>query len=329
MTRDRDALVGMGWMLIIAESFPLTVFMLVVVHWRRELAGRPGLLAALLVGLALVQFLVAGLRGSRSSTVWPVLLGLIMVHLIVTRIPRKTLVACGAVFVVFMYVYGFYKDAGVEVIDLARGSRTVQEISSETGRDLPGIVLGDLGRADIQALVLDRLNRGYGEPAYGLTYVAAGTLLVPHAVLPVVDRPLGKVYYGTMVMYGPGVYDSESGRWSSRVYGLSGEAMLNFGPIGAVASFLPLGLLMRRARRTYLRARQRPGLTAKLLTPALGIATVLLLSSDLDNIVFFLVQRFMPVAVVVFLALAPHPRSQPSPRTQPSPGTGPSLPARH
>ncbi|MFI6759941.1 hypothetical protein ACIBF5_12470 [Micromonospora sp. NPDC050417] len=302
MTQDREALSGMGWLLMLAESFPLIAFALVLVRWREALARRRFLVVWLLISLALVQFLVGGLRGSRSNTVWPMLLALILVHLLVFTISRKALLLCALIFVLFMYLYGLYKSAGIEVVDVARGDRSIEELSSETGRDLPKVLLNDLARADMQAVLLERKRQGEGDLGYGVTYLGAVTLLVPGWLLP--ERPTTKLVIGTEVLLGPGSYDRDRGQWATRIYGIAGEAMLNFGVAGAVLSFVPLALLVRWSRRFYRRARDQPDLVPKLLAPALGVATVLVLSSDLDNIVVFLLGRFVPLAVVVLLAFS-------------------------
>jgi hypothetical protein len=303
MTEVGPRLAGMGWLLVVAESFPALVLLYVVVRWRPVLARRPVPLVLCLVGFALVQFLVAGLRGSRSNTVWPVLIALILVHLVVRPVTRRALVPFALTVMLFMYAYGFYKDAGLEMVDVARGTRTVQEISRQTGRDWAGLLLGDLGRADVQALVLDRRLSGAGEPGYGSTYLAAVSQLVPHWILPPQRRPTDKLRLGTDLLYGPGVYDAQSRHWAQRVYGLTGEAVLNVGPVGAVLAFLPLGLLVRWWRVRYRRVTDNRDLAWALLAPPLVLGTVNLLFSDLDNVVFFLVQRFAPAAVVVLVSL--------------------------
>ncbi|MEE6308634.1 hypothetical protein V1634_17535 [Plantactinospora veratri] len=300
MTGERGVLSGTGWLLILAESFPLLTFLLVLLRWRRTLAGRPAVVALLLVGLAVVQFLVGGLRGSRSNTVWPVLLGLILVHLLVVQVSRKALAIVALFFVCFMYLYGIYKSGGTEAVDAVRSGRSVTQLSAETGRDVPTLLLGDLARADIQAVLLDRKHQGVGELGYGLSYLGDLTTVIPRALLP--ERVPSKIDFGTEVIAGPGTFDYESGRWVSRVYGIAGEAMLNFGPAGAIASFLVLGLLIRGVTALYLRARDSDRLAPRILAPSLCLAAVLMLSSDLDNITIVLLTRFAPVGLAVLFA---------------------------
>ncbi|WFE29868.1 hypothetical protein O7623_12100 [Solwaraspora sp. WMMD791] len=305
MAQDRQALAGLGWLLLLSESFPLLLFSLVAVRWRRVLRQHAGLVVLLLVGLVVVQFAVSGLRGSRSSVLWPLVLGLVLVHLVVVPITRKAFFASAAVVVVFVYGYGLYKGAGVEVVDIAKGTRTVEEVSETTGRGLPMVLLGDFGRADIQALLLDRERADAVGWSLGSTYLAAPLSLVPSTLVDVDLRDKSQV--GTNALYGPGVY--ESGLRSERVFGITGEATLNFGPAGALASFGVLGLFLRFACRYHHRARRSSQLTPKLLCVPLCAVTVILVTADLDNILAFYVGEALPLTVVAFCALARRPAS--------------------
>ncbi|MFV2087836.1 hypothetical protein [Micromonospora sp. LOL_021] len=305
MTEDREAFAGLGWLLLISESFPLLLFCLVLVRWRQLLRRRVDLMVLLLIGLVAVQFLVGGLRGSRSAVLWPLVLGLVLVHLLVRPISRKAFVASAVGVVMFVYAYGLYKGAGVEVVDIAKGTRTVEEVSAQTGRDLPTVLLADLGRADIQALLLNRQRVGAADWSYGSTYVAAPLLLVPGSLGA--ERFQTKSAVGTDVLYGPGVYDS--GLRSQRVFGLTGEAILNFGPVGGLLSFVFLGLFLRFATRYYARARQPDALAAKLLCLPLCAITIILVTADLDNILAFYVGEALPLALVVLCAIARRPRT--------------------
>ncbi|MBE1488722.1 O-antigen polymerase [Plantactinospora soyae] len=294
---DRVELAGLGWLLILGEAFPMIVFALVLVRWRSWLAEHRWAILLLLVGLALMQFFVGGLRGSRSNTIWPVLIGLTLIHLLVVRVSRRAMFVFILVLGLFVYTYGLYKSAGLEVLDAARGTRSVEDISSETGRDVPSLLLGDLSRADIQALVLDRQLRGNSELAYGVTYLGDVSFLVPGAVLP--ERPRDKVAAGTDLLFGPGAY--ESGIRASRVYGLTGEAIMNFGPAGGVVSFALLGVLVRFSRRHYARARQQRSISTTLLAP-MALVCAFLPTADLDNNTWFLLKYVLPLAAVVWLA---------------------------
>lgn len=298
--RRQAAFSGLGWLIVLAEAFPMIIFTMVVVRWRVPLRARPGLTVLALVGLTLLQFAAGGLRGSRANTIWPVLGGLVLIHVLVRRISRKHFFIFLAITVLFMYVYGLYKGAGQDVLDVARGTRTVSQVSAETGRDLPTLLVGDLSRADIQALVLDRQLHGHAELAYGATYLAAVLIVIPRSILP--HRPPDKVAVGTDQTLG--VRAHEMGSKSTVVYGLAGEGMLNFGPLGGLASFVLLGCLMSLLCRIYHESLTGDGLFTKLITPVV-CRFAFLPAGDFDNLVFFMIKFVLPGLIVAWLATEP------------------------
>lgn len=306
MTQNREALAGLGWLLLIGESFPLILFCLVVVCWRTTLRDRVGVVVLLLIGLVLLQFVVGGLRGSRSAALWPLVIGLLLVHYLVRSMSRKVFFTTAAAVVVFVYGYGLYKGAGVDVVDIAKGTRSVEEVSETTGRDLPTVLLSDLARADVQALVLDRERAGVSRWSLGSTYLAAPLSLLPGRLAT--DGLRDKSEVGTTVLYGPEVY--EAGLRSQRVFGITGEAILNFGPAGGLLSFVVLGLFLRFARRYCAQARTGDGLAPKLLCLPLCALTVILLTADLDNILAFFVGEALPLTLVVLCAMTRAPNNR-------------------
>ena len=295
---DRDAFDGYGWLLLIGESFPLVGFVVAVIRFRNTLASRPMSLTATFAVFAIVQFIVGGLRGSRSNTIWPLLIGLIVVHLAVRPVSRRTLAAMAAVFLAFMYGYGVYKSTGSEILSTAEGGSSVTALGDETGRTVPAMLLGDLGRSDVQAVVLNHQQAGYAPLAHGITYVSAAAFAIPDRVRPAWMRD--KVEVGTDMLGGQGSY--AAGDRSSRIYGLAGEAVLNFGPAGAVASFAVLGFIVRAARRRYARALTESDPGAAVLCGITGVCVILAVGSDLGNIAWFLVKTALPLTTVVVLA---------------------------
>ncbi|MEV4705032.1 hypothetical protein [Actinoplanes sp. NPDC049316] len=294
---DRGALAGTGWLLLVAESFPLVGFIVYVIARKEKLINRPRLLTAAIALFGLTQFVVGGLRGSRSNTIWPVLIGLIVVHLLIRPIRRRRLLVLAAVFVAFMYGYGVYKSAGSATLQAVDGSGSISELSTDTGRTLPAMLLGDLGRADIQAVILDRQQHDVAPVSYGATYLGALGFMVPDSMRP--DWMASKVEVGTDMLYGVGTADA--GGRSSRIYGLAGEAILNFGPVGALLSFIALAVFIRAARRRYLAAPDQH-LGTMVFSAVVCVCAILALGSDLDNLLWFLVKTTLPIAAVVFAA---------------------------
>ncbi|MEU7572675.1 hypothetical protein [Micromonospora sp. NPDC049240] len=299
---DRDSFIGYGWLLLIGESFPLVGFVVAVVRFRVALTGRPATLSALFLVFAITQFAVGGLRGSRSNTIWPLLIGLIVVHLAVRPVTRRALAAMGISFLVFMYAYGVYKSAGSEILFATKGTTSVTELGDETGRTMPTMLLGDLGRSDIQAVLLHHERAGYAPLSYGVTYVGAAAFMIPDASRPEWMRD--KVQAGTDMLMGTGAFDS--GWRSSRIYGLAGEALLNFGPAGSVASFAVLAAVVRTARRRYLGARLSRESGVAVMSGIAGVIVILALGSDLDNLLWYLVKTALPLVTVVFFSRRTH-----------------------
>lgn len=293
----REALSGNGWLLLLAESWPLLLFAMVLVYRRTWLRTRLLPLLILLVVFIVVQFVTGGLRGSRGNTVWPIIIAVGLIHLIVRPVGRGVILASAGVLIAFMYVYGFYKSVGVNVFDLAKERTTTATLAQETGRTLPLLLLEDFGRAGTQSLLVDRIASG-GQLSWGMTYVGDVMKLAPDSMVP--DPPTDKSSAGTDLLYTAGAYDV--GIRSSRIFGLTGEGMLNFGLVGGSLAFLPFAVFVRWAERIWRTAAMSGSLPHKLIGPGLTVMCLLALGSDLDNVLRLCLAQVLPLAVVVFLA---------------------------
>jgi hypothetical protein len=293
---DPNAFLGLGWVFMISESAPiLAAFFLIVEMQRRKVSWV--LAGTALFVLFVMQMLFGGLRGSRSETVQMLFWVVGCIHFLVRPFPRK-LVYLGCVFLfAFMYLYGFYKDMGANATDAYSNSDSREQAEQKTGRTSQALVLGDFGRADVQSFILYRLLNDSSDFSYGYgrTYLGALAILIPQAVMP--DRPDTKVKEGTDIELGAGAF-VPGVLWSSRVYGLAGEAMLNFGPVSVPFAYALLGLLVG-----WFRSRVRgllPGDARFLLVPFGVYLCVTGLSGDSDNLIFGLVKDgFLPLLVVL------------------------------
>ena len=289
---------GMGWIFMISESFPIVamiVFAFLSVRWGASKRW-PALLLVLLAYFVLLVFF-GGLRGNRSQTIWGLFWAAGIIHLWIRPLSKR-FIAVGLCFLVaFMYFYGFYKSFGSDVFS-AYHEGTTEDLDKTSGRTFEGMLLGDLARADVQAFLLYRLsmpNRDY-DYAWGRTYLGSIALLIPRRIWP--DRPPTKTREGTDVQFGIGSYSEEE--WvSSKVYGLAGETMLNFGLFGVPFAYLTFGLLVGRLR--HFMARLRPGDARWLLCPFFINLTVAVLHADSDNLVFmFIKDGLLPLCLVWF-----------------------------
>src|ERR1700723_1331021 len=115
---------------------------------------------------------------------------------------------------------------------------------------------------------------------WGLTYIGAPSFLVPRFLWP--NRPNYKVDAGTEATLGKSsTYDS------TRVYGLTGEALLNFGPWGVVPLFALYGASLGWYRRklTSWDAEDARAYLAPLVTILFATAFI----ADSDNVLFLFV----------------------------------------
>jgi hypothetical protein len=100
------------------------------------------------------------------------------------------------------------------------------------------------------------------------------------------------------MQWGKGTYDPLN-RSASNVYGLAGEAMLNFGMYGVPVAFLIWTLIVGRGRKWILCL--EPGDVRRLLSPLLALLCFLILNSDSDNIFYTTVKwGTVPVALLWF-----------------------------
>jgi hypothetical protein len=285
----------MGYLFLIAETFPILVAIAVLV-WRREaLRMRSwGVLTLLVVAFFLLKFLCGGLRGSRSLTVWALFWIMGAIHVWICPIPRKILVSGFFLIVLFMYVYGFYKDVGLEAVELLHDPSKVATLEQNSGRTMNAMLLGDLARSDVQAVLLNHIATSTDfKYAYGTTYVEAFSFMVPKFLWT--DRPEGKVRAGTEALYGRGAYDRQLSR-ASYVYGLAGEAMLNFPPLFVPLVFIPLAFVVSKFRSLML---ADPNDLRLLILPILAYCSILLLTGDLDNVLFAsLSMAVVPIVLV-------------------------------
>lgn len=297
---NAERMQGMGMVFTVSESFPILAFMVFAVYARgKESASRWRVLIAVLAAFFVLKMLFGGLRGSRSNTIWGVFWALGIIHLWLRRVSRNTLVFGSILLVAFMYLYGLYKGAGLNAVSTFTDSAAREELAEKSHRTFETLLLGDLGRSDVQAYLLYRLTDPEGDYEYswGRTYFGAAVLLIPKALWP--ERPPEKSKEGTEALYGRGTYTAQD--WvSSRVYGLAGEAMLNFGPVAVPFAFALFGVLVGGIRR-FLNG-LRPGDPRLLLGPFLVIFAFSTLVSDSDNLLFFLIKDGLVPFVVLWFS---------------------------
>jgi hypothetical protein len=257
---------------------------------------------ALLIAFSVAQFMVSGFTGSRSATVWSVIWIAGVVHSFWRPISRRLATIGMAVIFVFMYIYGFYKSGGVEALRQVAAGESLQELEAATGRTLEGLLLGDLARVDVQAYQLYKLQDAVDyQFRWGKTYASAVLRNVPARVWPGRPADSEKTIAGTELFYGRDRY-VPGDRWrnTSKVFGLAGEAILNFGIWLTPVPFAVWGWLIGRFRRAV---HSWPSADARrFLVPFVTLLVTITLFSDLDNLISLAVDKASLIAALVFLA---------------------------
>ena len=112
------------------------------------------------------------------------------------------------------------------------------------------------------------------------------------------NRPQTKIEVGTEALYGAGTF-SAGDFWSSRQYGLAGEALLNFGPLGVPFAFLLLAFVASWIRSFWLTL--QPYDARWFIVPVLSIACFVLVATDSDNLTLFFVKEVaIPAVILLF-----------------------------
>lgn len=291
---DPTSFSGMGWLFMISESAPILITFFVITHLQQQHVkwSAAALAFVFLFGL---QMYFGGLRGSRSETIQLFFWAVGCVHFLVRPVPRGLVYVGCAVFMGFLYLYGFYKSMGKEAGEAITASAEDRDyFSQKKHKTFKGLILGDLARADIQAFILFRLCHDIEDFDYakGRTYLGALAIWIPHWILP--DRPDTKLKEGTEIQDGSG-YDPNY--TSSHVYGMAAEAMLNFGPISAALCYGLFGLFIGWFRRAV--ARFLPGDARFLLVPLAVYMCLGVVLGDSDNMTFGIAKNgFVPFLVL-------------------------------
>lgn len=293
-----DVFQGLGLIFMISESFPILALIGFALYAKgnKVLSSWLVLIPIILIYIIL-QVIFGGLRGSRSNTLFMIIWAVGIIHFWIRPVSKKMIILGLAFMLVFMYFYGFYKGAGLEITEILRTKQIIPILEKKTGRDTRSLLLGDLSRADVQAFILYRIsgNSDY-RLALGRSYVGDISILIPKQLWP--NRPPTKVKEGTEVAHGMGSYFPDRLK-ASNVYGMSGEAMLNFGPLFLLITFPLLGLFLGLVGRGVMLQEND---SRMILLPIVLIFPIIFLVSDLDNVIFFLVKQItIPLIFLAFI----------------------------
>lgn len=292
-----EAFEGLGWAFLFADSFPILLLFVYAMWARRSAFARSwvGIACAFLTVMGL-RFAFDALRGSRSALVWAAVWAVGAIHLWVRRVPRQIVAAGMVVLFLTIYILALYKGVGAKAVTAFESSAQRSSLEEQTAYDPQAVLLFDMARSSVQAYLLFRITAPGSDYQYawGRTYLAGSTVLVPRAVWA--GRPVTKTKEATEALYGRNAYLSQI-RESSFVFGVAGEPMLNFGWVAAPIALGIMGVLVGAVRRHGASLAERD--PRKLMYPFFVTLCLVTLISDSDNIVSYLVQNgLLPYLVI-------------------------------
>ncbi|MGA2173318.1 MAG: hypothetical protein ABSG82_09980 [Sedimentisphaerales bacterium] len=297
---------GFGVVMILRDALPMaTLILLTVFRMTGFYQQKSRTWLFVTVFILILFFITSGLRGSRAATGLGLICAGAILHYFWQRLTVKMVVLSLIPLYLFFYIYGFYKSAGIIGIrELMRGQATIESLQYETKRTFVGMLIGDLSRAPVQAAELDVLV--YNKPwpyryRYGITYLEASVYLVPRQIWPSKPIDTSRIVAGTEMLYGPGTYGElyYGGSKSSQLYGLAGEAMLNFGLFGIPVAFAVWGFIVGKIRKRVYSYRAGD---MRLFTSGFWMLIgFVILATDTDQFVWFFTSLYIIPATLVYL----------------------------
>lgn len=295
---NNEAFNDAGLIFTLTEAFPIVLGILVIIHMKRKnYAPKWIWLTLFLIVIFIIRMYFGGLRGSRSNTIWAIFWIAGLIHFWIRPINLKVITLGSILLILFMNIYSIYKIHGEDFFEIFIQSEERIEVLNENSTGLETVLLHDFGRTDTQSYLLYKNFKGENFiMASGETYLGTLTLLLPDGIDPFdFER---KVRFGTDALYGNGSF--ENGITSSKVYGLYGEGILNFGMIFGLLSFAVWGLIVNfidKLQHSIDRCDTR-----MLIIPLLLITSILMLINDSDNILFFLIKNGLIPFLLIFLS---------------------------
>lgn len=301
-------LVGAGIFMVLRDALPLTIMIALTIHRIKTLRGNNSQWWFFIgIGVLILFFFTSGLRGSRAATGYGLICAGAVVHYFWRKLTVKLILLSLIPLMLFFYFYSFYKSAGIVGIrDLVQGRTTIASLQESTTRSFVGMLVGDLSRAHVQAAELDVLvNKTWPyRYRYGITYPHAIGFMIPRKVWPTKPTDTARIVAGTEMLYGQGTYGEYAkygggGSRSTQLYGLAGEAMLNFGVYGVPFAFAVWGYIVGRIRKRIYSF--RAGDMRLLISGFWLLLCFTILSADADIIVWFFTSLYAIPAILIYL----------------------------
>jgi hypothetical protein len=308
-------LTGMGWIMVFADPFPLILFAVFLMILGKSLpsARHSAYVYFLLFIFIIIQFFWSGLRGSRSAIVYPLVIAAGFLHYYIRPFSRREVIIGLVVVIAFLYSYAFYKETRwykgetFSFYSVVTDVNYRKKLEEKTGRTIKGVLLGDLARNDVQARIAAVVvgKEEAFDLRYGITYLGAFSLIVPDWIWEVFTenpKPGGTAKREAFLElnWGKSSIQRFGRQLPKRVYGLSGEAMMNFGIPGTIFAYSLLGFSLGLYRRKLVSLSRDD--SRLYIAPILTLMFVHFLFLDMSNVIWFFFRQGILLVFLVCLS---------------------------
>ncbi len=289
-----DAFKGMGLMVLVSESFPIIFATIIVVLFRKKGVKSNHIIYCSIFIFLIVKIIFGGLAGSRSNIIWGLFWFAGMIHIFVKPFSKKQLTLALIFLMAFMAIYGVYKKHRSSFSEAITSSGISDNNYYNSTNPFVAILLTDFSRADIQSYEIFSQSVGaYSNLRLGETYLNSINRIIP----------IGRDYFSfdSKTQAGTEIIFHSEGDYSTRLYGLVGEFMLNFPYHLYPIVFFPFALLV-----IYIdnfRKRKKDDDTTLLIYPFFVNLCIILLIADSDNVLYFILKNgFIPIIFILIIS---------------------------
>lgn len=290
-----EAFSGLGKYALIAESFPIMVMFLVAYIYRNRSNVRIVEVLTIICVFLFLKFIFGGLSGSRSNIVWALFWCFGIITFYIRRLSLAFYSVSLIFLVLFMLTYGVYKKHGSDFMNAIQttGISSNNYKSENTDSVLLMSLMTDFSRADIQTFSIYSQSKGtYTNLRWGETYIASLLMFMPSDFLSL-ER---KATPGAEILH------NVSNTQTTRVFGMVGEFIINYPYQIYPIAFILLSIIVFKIDKYYFGLEKRD--IRFIISPFLANLCIVLLISDSDNIMFFLLKNgVMPMLFIKLLVL--------------------------
>lgn len=291
---ERSQFDGLGKVFIIAEAFPIILSLAFFAFLFKNNNLLKYIILFLIIFL-IVKILFGGLRGSRSNTVWGVFWIVGIIHIAFYKIKKYQFFIIILCFSTFMSTYALYKSYGVDAFS---GEYSLEDTNRFEGNPYISMLINDFSRSSLNTYQTSQYYEGSNYSIkYGETYLQSLSMIVPP--LKYFFNGYNKDAAGFELYHDVKIDPRVDDYYNSRVFGLYGEGILNFGPIFATLLIFLYGFVVSRINSYSLSL--NPNDARLFFVPFITNMCMVFMISDSNNIIFFVIKNALVVWIMFML----------------------------